>query len=141
MLDRRNRTEIQCIARISFISADTALAEHYALIAFTHNIFCRIELVVQRRCKAALQKHRFIASSNLFQQAEVLHVGAPICSISVSESPSSTASTSVTSVTTRSPVRSLALARYFSPSSSSPGRNTETYAACKRRAGTVPRLF
>ena len=74
MLEHRHRTDIEDIARIGLKGADAALAENDIVIAARHDVFGAHQPFLIGRGKTALQQHRLLLMTELFQQRKVLHI-------------------------------------------------------------------
>src|SRR6266446_1874500 len=73
-LDGGHDAEIERVASVVGKSADTALAKHYVVIAFAHDVFGGHQELFERGGNPSLQQNRFARASGTLQQREVLHV-------------------------------------------------------------------
>ena len=74
MLDRRNRTDVECVARVRLVGADAALAEDDIGVPLIHDVLCRIQPLVNRRRKPSLEHDGLARTPDRTQEAKVLHI-------------------------------------------------------------------
>ena len=74
LFDDGDRRNIQRVARISFKSADAALAQNHLVVAARHDVLGGKQQLFQRGRDAALEQHRLAHFAQFAQQIEILHV-------------------------------------------------------------------